>query len=231
MMMKHLRLFVAVCLSGCIFGPAAQAQTVFELVTDATTLAEGQQFIIVNTEYNRAIKTSGNSTSRDAVTVQMEDDNVVNPSSTAQVYTLTLQDGHWLLAADGGYLYASSSSSRQLKHGTPSHIDDAYAQIAINASGEATIVLSEYFQYNTIRYNRSATQFVCCKNQTEYYAVSLYRKRTETTAIERPATYDQTAGEGQSEAVYRLDGTRLRPDAQTAAHGLLIVGGRKVLKK
>lgn len=215
----------------CICVPAAVGQTVFDLVTDASTLAVGQEVIIVNTDYNRTIKTSGNSTSRDAVTVQITNGTVTDLSSSAQVFTLEQQDGHWLLSTGSAYLYASSNSSRQLKLGNPSYMDDAYAEITINAAGEAIIVLSQNFNYNTIRYNRSSTSFVCCKNQTEYYAVSLFRKRSESTGIESLPAADGNAGSTQQSAVFRLDGTPIAPANQSGTRGLLIVNRRIVLKK
>ena len=118
---------------------AATAGATATLVTDASTLAAGDQIVIVAKNVDYILSTTQNSNNRTAVAVT-KNGNSVTLSANAEVLTLkagTAAGSFAFAVADGSYLYAASTSSNHLK--LTSTLDaKASFSIAI-ANGVATI--------------------------------------------------------------------------------------------
>ncbi len=168
---------------------------VFDLVTDASTLSAGDEFVIVSsytdasglTKYF-ALGDVQNNNNRAAVEIELEADGTVMPHTTAQRITLEGEAGAWNLYVVGdataenkptGYLYASSNSSNQLR--TEAAVDDkgnADATITIT-DGIATIKFQREGGRNDLRFNNSSTIFACYADNNNQQQVQIFRKRLE----------------------------------------------------
>ena len=166
---------------------------VYTLVTDASTLAEGDVVTIVNETYSVVIG-ENNSTyfGYSSATIV---DNTIAASEVVTPITLEAVDGgYWKLQlSDGSYLYAVSTSSNQLGATTETLTDSSdiaaisIAQDESTSSYDATILFQKsesdrtLIQYNNGTYGR----FSCYKSDgsSNQNPVQLYR-RTEGTMPE-----------------------------------------------
>lgn len=158
---------------------ATAGSDAFELVTDASDLAAGDEIIIVNAENSHAISTTQNTNNRKATSVTVSADETITPSSEVEVITLEGQSDAWNFGVTGGYLYAASSTSNNLK--TESLVDEnGNANAAITISdGIATVVFQGTNTRNTLRYNpnNNNPMFSCyAENTTTGTAVRIYKK-------------------------------------------------------
>ena len=145
---------------------------VYELVTDASTLAADDKIIITNAEGTFALSTTQNSNNRGQKAVVAEDNKIVLGQETeVQVLTLEGNADGWNFYTGSGYLYAASSSSNHLKTETDAD-DNAKASIEI-ANGEATITFQGTNTRNMLRYNSSSKVFSCYASGQG--AVSIYK--------------------------------------------------------
>ena len=169
------------------------SEYVYTLVTDASTLAEGDVVTIVNETYSVVIG-ENNSTyfGYSSATIV---DNTIAASEVVTPITLEAVDGgYWKLQlSDGSYLYAVSSSSNQLGATTETLTDSSdiatisIAQDESTSSYDATILFQKsesdrtLIQYNNGTYGR----FSCYKSDgsSNQNPVQLYR-RTEGTMPE-----------------------------------------------
>ena len=122
----------------------------FELVTDASTLADGDVIILVGSNESKyyALSTTQNTNNRSAEEISVEADGTIIPGSTVQ--QITLEDG-WYFNVGNGYLYAASSSKNYLR--TEDEADDnAKATIAIGEGG-ATILFQGSNTRNLMCFN------------------------------------------------------------------------------
>lgn len=153
--------------------------TYFELVTDVTTLAEGDEVLIayVSEEACKALGTNQKTNNREAVDVTLNDDETLTPSSDTQVITLEMDGENFLFNVGTGYLYAASSSYNYLK--TELEADDnAKATISIN-NGDATITFQGKNTHNIIRYNpNNGTPIFSCyaSNSSVKTPPQIYRR-------------------------------------------------------
>lgn len=132
--------------------PAANDGYVYELVTDASALADGDEVLIacVGQSAVMALGTNQKTSNREAVSVTLNDDDTLTPGTDAQVITLEKDGDSFLFNVGNAYLYAPSSSSNQLKTGKAS--DNAKASITVNG-GLATITFQGTSTRNVMRYN------------------------------------------------------------------------------
>ena len=155
----------------------------YELVTDASTLAAGDEVLIayVNGDVHRALGpahgSSGNN--RSAVEVTLNSDGTITPGDDAKVVTLEESGNCFLLKISNGYLYAASSTANNLKvEGTAD--DNAKATISIaNSNGDATIVFQGKNTRNHLRYNVNGQDpiFSCyAESSTVTTLPQIYRK-------------------------------------------------------
>lgn len=146
------RLFGLVAISFCVC--LAQAEDVWTLVTDASTLQTGDKVVIVSSVDNRALGTTQKTNNRNAVEITKNTDNtcVINEN----VQQLTLHQGKktntFAFYTGNGYLYAASSSNNHLKTEASLSNNSSWS-ISITSEGIATIVAQGTYGNNNLRYN------------------------------------------------------------------------------
>ena len=160
----------------------------YALVTDASTLAAGDKILIAGIKDYKyyVLSTTQNNNNRSATDeVLLNTDNTLTPGNSAQIITLEQDGGNFLFNVDGGYLYAASSTSNQLKT-NPEVDDDAKASISIisgngNDNGNATITFQGSNSRNTIRFNpnNGSPIFSCYRSDASSgLAPKIYREVT-----------------------------------------------------
>ena len=130
------------------------------LVTDASTLAVGDQIVIVASGYDYALSTTQNSNNRGQASVTKDGDNV---SYGEDVQIITLEegnvDGTFAFNVGTGYLYAASSGSNYMRTETSLSANSSWLiEIADNV---ATIKAQGTNTRNWLRYNNSNKLFSC----------------------------------------------------------------------
>ncbi len=151
-------------------GAAASEAT---LVTDASTLAVGDQIIIVASGYDYALSTTQNSNNRGQASVTKDGDNV---SYGEDVQIITLEegsvDGTFAFNVSTGYLYAASSSGNQLK--TKVTLDENGSWAISVTDGKASITAPTSSNRNVMQYNQSSSLFSCYASASQK-ALSVYK--------------------------------------------------------
>ncbi len=153
----------------------------YELVTDATTLAAGDEILIAyvdELDAAMALSITQNKNNRAAAEATLNDDGTLTANESVQIITLEQDGNNFLFNVGDGYLYAASSSNNYLK--TEEAADaNAKAIIAIDADGAATIAFQGTYTRNVIRYNPNNSNpiFSCYKSDsTTGWLPSIYRK-------------------------------------------------------
>lgn len=154
----------------------------YALVTDASTLADGDKILIayVNGTTKYVLSTTQNTNNRAATTdVTLNANGTLTPGDAAQVITLE-KDGSnssYLFNVSDGYLYAASSSSNWFR--TEETADaNAKATISISNNGNATITFQGSNTHNIIRYNpnNNSPIFSCYSGTSTGSAPQIYRE-------------------------------------------------------
>ncbi len=160
------------------------AQGYYELVTNASTLAEGNEIILVyvngDTKVAMGQQTNNN---RASSSIKAEIDAIWNSDNTLvyikknDVQALVLKgssDDGWYFNTGNGYLYAASNSSNHLKtEAAPD--DNGNAKATINISdGNATIKFMGTNSHNLLKYNSINNLFSCYSSGQNL--VQIYRK-------------------------------------------------------
>lgn len=165
----------------------------FELVTNAASLEDGDEIIIVNTGGTRAMSTTQNTNNRGAVSSSAS--TFVINGTTAYVYSddvqvITLEnytdednDSFWELKVGSQYLYAAGGKSSNHLKSRDNNDSDYKGDWLINIdydTYEATITSQDAnTDRDKIKYNSSDNLFSCyASGQT---AVKIYRKETNVT--------------------------------------------------
>ena len=152
----------------------------YYLVTSVDQLVAGRTYLIVNTEAQKAMgATSSSGNNRTAVDAGITD-NVISTLGDANEFVLggstnawTFFDAQW--GNKGGYLYASSSSTNQLKTQVDNN-DNGKWSIVIASDGTATIVAQGSNTRNNLRYNpnNGSPIFSCYDGSSAMAKVELY---------------------------------------------------------
>ena len=189
-------------------------ETAYTLIKNANALVAGEKYIIVGIksgEYKALGKQTANN--RSAVDVSPVSDVItVTPATLAgeeAVYELTLgqENGHWTLydAANGGYLYAASSSANNLKTQATNNANGEWT-IEIDGDGVATIKAQGSNTRNWLRLNNNGSPFACyASGQLNVY---LYKSGdvpqlptpTLTASVTSLSGFSYTENEGPSAA-------------------------------
>lgn len=156
---------------------ASYAQTTYTKVTSASGLEAGAKYLIVGyeddgTAYAMSYQKTNN---RHAVTVSEAGDAIsvtvaTDASSQTEPFEFTLGGaaGAWTLYDElaAGYLYASSSSSNQLKTQGTNNANGEW-QITFNADGTAEVISQGENERNNMRYNpNNGTPLFSCYAST-----------------------------------------------------------------
>lgn len=152
----------------------------YALVTDASTLADGDKIMIayVNGDTKYVLSTTQNSNNRAATDdVTINDDGTLTPGDEAQVITLEKDGASYYFNVDNKYLYAASSSSNWLRTETTAD-NNAKATISISNNGNATITFQGSNTHNIIRYNpnNKSPIFSCYSGTSTGSAPQIYRE-------------------------------------------------------
>ena len=135
----------------------------WSLVTDASTLAEGDVIVIVAAGSNVALSTTQNDNNRGQQAITKNSNSTVTIDDKVQQLTLgagTTTGTFSLSTGSGGYLYASSSKSNYLK--TTATLDaNGSCTITIDESNNATIKANGTNTRNWLRYNSNSSIFSC----------------------------------------------------------------------
>lgn len=178
------------------------AQTTFTKVTSASGLEAGANYLIVahNDEFGTLAMGYQKSNNRQAVVVDENGDAITvtlgtDPSSETDVFQFTLGGGAgaWTLFDEvkGGYLYASSSSSNQLKTQTTLDSNGEW-NITFNADGTAEVIAQGENTRNNMRFNpnNGSPLFSCyAETSTVDTRVSFYKAGGSAEPDPEPSNY------------------------------------------
>jgi len=156
------------------------ASSAWELVTDASTLAAGDEIIITAADYDYALSTTQNSNNRGVASITKSEDKstlFVESSDIVQTITLTAgsTDGSFGFYTGSGYLYAASSNKNYLR--TKSSLDANGSWAVTIDNGVAAIVAQGSNSRNILRYNpNNGSPLFSCYSSNTQKDVSIYRK-------------------------------------------------------
>ena len=154
--------------------PAAEDEPVWTLVTNASSLAGGDQVVIVAKEYNYALSTTQNENNRGQASV-VKSDQIITFGNDVQVLTLEAgtTSGTFAFNTGSGYLYAASSSKNYLRTETTLSANSSW-RVTIADDGTATVVAKGSNTRNTMQYNPSSSIFACYSSASQK-AIALYK--------------------------------------------------------
>ena len=189
--------------------PAAAGE--YELVTDASILKAGDKIIIAAADYGYAISTTQNKNNRgQAEVIKSSDKTTVTFGEDVQVIELQAGSVEGTFAfyvtnyidvdndnavVDAGYLYASSSSSNQLK--TQDEIKENGSWLITITDGVASIVAQRDIEdRHTLRYNSSNNPpiFSCYAADNSQKDIVVYRMVPYAENIESDKCYSLAVG-------------------------------------
>jgi len=159
-------------------------EATYTLVTDVTTLADGDKIIIVNANEAGeayamgAVADNKNYFQQVAVTIA---DNLTITTSDANVITLGANGDNWTLKATEGYLAAKSSKDNYLTANAEAD-SNAIAAITINEN-VASIVFQGNYTRNDLRYNATASRFSCYGANTNQAPVYIYKAESAAPEV------------------------------------------------
>ena len=159
----------------------------YTLVTDHTTLAEGDEIIFVSDTTDGiafAMSKTQNSNNRGTVSVTISDKSISSPANDVQRITLegNATDGWYFNVGTDQYLYAASSSNNYLRTGTKSVVgDNGKASISITSStGVASIIFQGSYTRNVLQHNSSNSIYACYGSASQK-PVYIYRRNQATS--------------------------------------------------
>ena len=141
--------------------------SVWQLCTDTSDLAVGDQIVIVVQAEEMAMGTTQNTSNRSAVSIE-KSGHTLNIGDDVQIITLEngVVENTFAFNVGNGYLYAPSSSSNQLK--THSSIDENSSwSITIDSSCVANIIAQGESSRNVLMYNLASNLFSCYASAQE----------------------------------------------------------------
>lgn len=143
----------------------------WQLCTDVTELAVGDQIVIVVQSEEVALGTTQNTSNRSAASVT-KDGHTVTFGDDVQIITLEngVVENTFAFNVETAYLYAPSSASNQLK--THASIDENSSwSIVIDSSCVANIVAQGESTRNVLMYNLASNLFSCYSSAQEPVAI------------------------------------------------------------
>lgn len=194
----------------------------YYLVTSTNQLVAGRTYLIVNTSAEKALGTTQNTNNRSAADVIISDNMISNIGNNVCELTLGGQSGAWTFfdanwGDNGGYLYAASSSSNNLKTQATNNANGQWS-ISIASNGIATIVAQGDNTKNQLRYNPNHDNpiFSCYGSNSNLAKVELYIRSeeydiTENTTIPNLFSFDKHTV--RSGATLTVSGTATCDDA------------------
>ncbi len=200
------------------------------LVTDASTLSDGDKIILayVDEDISVAISTTQNTNNRKASEVTVNDDETINPGDDTEIVTLLKNGTSYQFQVSDGYLYAGSSTKNILKTTNDADEANSVATISIDNNGDATIVFQGRNNHNVLRFNSNngSPLFSCYASTSSVVTLpQIYKKASDVTGI-----IDLTTDErGESDVWFDLSGRRI--NGVPTSKGIYITAGKKILIK
>ena len=178
-----LTLLVSSLVIGAITASANGTTGTWTLVTDASTLKEGDQVIIAAKDYNYAMSTTQNGNNRGQAAITKNGNTLSDPSNTVAQFTLETgkKSGTFAFKADTGYIHAASSSSNYLRTETTLSENSSWS-ITIATDGTATVKAQGSYTRNVMQYNQSSKLFACYSSASQK-AIVIY-KWVESTSTD-----------------------------------------------
>ena len=166
--------------------PDPQTGDSYELVTDASKLAIGNEIIIVNLDGDKALSTTQNTNNRGAVDVTVSN-NAIVPGVNVQVLTLGKTNNHWTLYTGNGYLYAAASDKNNMKTQTTNDANGEWT-ISIAEDGTVTAIAQGTNTRNELRYNPNNGNpiFSCYGSTSSMGKVKIYKKAGDAPTVAKP---------------------------------------------
>ena len=169
----------------------------YQLVTSVDQLVAGRTYLIVNVANGKALGTTQTSNNRSAAAVTIEDGIISEIGNTVCELTLGGNTGVWTFfdadyGANGGYLYAASSSNNYLRTQASNNANGQWS-ISINAEGVATLQAQGTNTRNLLKYNNSSDVFSCYASSSTQLDVCLFR-RTEIYDYPAEQTFELIKG-------------------------------------
>ena len=174
----------------------------WQLITNVSDLAVGDEIVIAASTANYALSTTQRTSNRQAVAITKSDD-AITINENVQVITLTTatnpQTNTFSFHVGTGFLYASSSSSNELKTtANPGQNGDWYLEIkntgvaSITAQGDKT---RKVMQFNL---NNNNPAIFACYSSASQTSLEIYKKvcTTETTVCMIPECGGMVAARG-----------------------------------
>lgn len=183
------------------------------LVTNVSELSSNDKVVIVNTGGTKALGKTQNNNNRAAVdvTLDSEDNNIVNINDDVQPLTLGKNGANWTFYTGEGYLYAASSDNNYLRTQTENDANGEWS-ITLNASYEASIVAQGANTHNELKNNGNI--FSCyASGQT---AVKIYKFHEDPNA---PALSVSPATTAASPAEWEADNDDAKEFTVSATNG------------
>ena len=184
------------------------------LVTSASELAANDKVVIVDTDGTKALGTTQNTNNRAAVNVTLdtEDNNIVNINNDVQQLTLGKDGDNWTFYTGTGYLYAASSSSNVLKTQTTYDANGTWAITIDTSSNVASITAQGTNTRNQLKNNGNI--FSCYSSgQTDVKIYKFHEDPTAPTLSVSPATTED------SPAAWEADNDDAKQFTVTATNG------------
>ena len=175
---------------------------VFELLTDASDLQEGDEILIVNQAKTSAMGAQ-NGNYRNPVSVTVTGDTISEPGEGVAVVTLEGQEGSWKLKVQDGYLAAQSAAKNQLLT-VDSVTDYATWTISVDENSLASLTAIAGAR-NRLLYNSQSgyERFSCYANTGNYTKEVLIFHKAGTPSA--PVTQYNVLGLylGKQERIYQ----------------------------
>ena len=198
---------------------------VWELVTDASSLAAGDEIVIAAKDYNYALSTTQNNNNRGQASITKEG-NTITWSSGVQIITLgsgVSYNGTFVFNTGSGYLYAAGANSNNYLKTSPNTIANGDWEIAIT-NNIAYITAQGTASRNMLRYNASGL-FSCYAENNTQKDIVIYKKTciTETApslnASESSLSFGEVTVNSSKELTFKLSGSDLKANATLAISG------------
>ncbi len=193
--------------------------TEYRLVTDVTTLAEGDTLVLVNAADAVGMGQIQTAEQRMGVTVNMLDENTVLAEDNIQEVVLKrTANGYWALMVGNAYLTSANTGEKLITTDKPGNL--AIATIDME-DGNAIVAFQTKNANKNIRYNVDKTAFTCYSTQGDN--IRIYAKNKGTDGINQLAKDSKFSAKG----VFTITGQRV--DGKPLSKGLYIVDGKKVV--
>ena len=206
--------------------PTVPSGTTALLVSDVSSLAPGDQIIIVAAEYDYALSTEQRNNNRgQAAITKTTNGTTITYGTDTQIITLgagTAENTFAFMVGDAQYLYAASSTSNHLKTTDTLSADGSWAIAIDPETCIASVTASGENTRNTLRYNTSASLFSCYSPSNTQKDICIYKLVNEIQEDPAPViTFNYPTLSFEGEVFYNVYFSVTEGEAAPEALGLL----------